>query len=71
MENPIIELATKIQKKYGENIETRVVGKLGPDHCPEIHVEIELPDGSIFRGKGNNQKIAKQNAARKALKDLS
>ena len=68
--NPIIELAEKCQKIYRKNIETRVLGKKGEDHCPTVYVEIELPDGQIFKGKGNNQKEAKQKAAQKALEKL-
>lgn len=68
--NPIIELAESIQKMYGKNIETRVVNKEGADHCPTITVEIELPSGETYQGKGSNQKEAKKAAALKALKDL-
>ena len=68
--NPIIELAEKIQKRFGANIETRVTGKTGADHCPVITVEIELPNGEIFTASGINQKEAKQKAAREALESL-
>lgn len=36
--NPIIELAELVQSMHGKNIETRVVGKSGADHCPTITV---------------------------------
>jgi dsRNA-specific ribonuclease len=40
--NPIIELAELVQRQYGKNIETRVLGKTGADHMPTVSVEIEL-----------------------------
>jgi dsRNA-specific ribonuclease len=66
--NPIVELAEKIQKRFGANIETRVTNKVGADHCPVISVEIELPNGEIFTASGKNKKEAKQKAAEIALK---
>ena len=68
--NPIIELAEKIQKRFGANIETRVTGKTGADHMPTVSVEIELPDGRVFEASGTNKRIAKQKAAREALESL-
>lgn len=68
--NPIVELAEKIQKRFGANIETRVTNKVGADHCPVISVEIELPNGDIFTASGINQKEAKQKAAKEALASL-
>jgi len=68
--NPIIELAELVQRQYGKNIETRVTGKTGADHCPVITVEIELPNGEIFTASGINKKEAKQKAAREALESL-
>lgn len=68
--NPIIELSEFIQRQFGESIETRVTGKSGPDHAPTISVEIELPDGRIFKASGTNKRIAKQRAAEKALLNL-
>jgi len=68
--NPIIELAELVQLQYGKNIETRVTGKTGADHCPVITVEIELPNGEIFTASGINKKEAKQKAAREALESL-
>jgi len=65
--NPIIELAELVQRQYGKSIETRVTGKTGADHMPNISVEIELPDGRKFTAYGTNKRIAKQKAAQKAL----
>ena len=65
--NPIIELAELTQRQFGANIETRVTGKTGADHMPTVYVEIELPDGRIFKASGTNKRIAKQKAAEKAL----
>ena len=69
--NPIVALNETIQKRFGQNILTRVMGKEGADHCPTISVEIELPDGSIFRASGSNQREAKQKAAQQALDSLT
>ena len=66
--NPIVELAELVQRQYGKNIETRVTGKTGADHCPIITVEIELPNGLIIEASGKNKKEAKQKAAEIALK---
>ncbi|WP_052910354.1 putative dsRNA-binding protein [Riemerella anatipestifer] len=70
MTNPIVKLAETCQKIYRENIITRVVKKEGLDHCPTITVEIELPDRRVFRASVENQKVAKQKAAKKALAKL-
>lgn len=56
--NPIIVLSELVQKKYGKNIETEVIGKRGFDHCPVIRVRITLPDGNYEEAVGSNQKIA-------------
>ena len=68
--NPIIELAELVQRQCGANIETRVLGKTGPDHMPTVSVEIELPDGRTFEASGTNKRIAKQKAAEKALAEF-
>jgi len=68
--NPIVELSEFSQKRWGKNIETRVIGKTGPDHNPIITVEVELPYGRIFTASGMNQKLAKQTAAENALLKL-
>lgn len=33
MENPIIRLGELTQRCYGKNIETKVIGQTGADHC--------------------------------------
>ena len=70
MNNPIVELAEKVQRKFRQSMVTRVIGKDGADHNPTITVEIELPNGKIYQASGINQKIAKQLAAEKALFEL-
>lgn len=70
MENPIVVLAERSQKRWGSNIETTVLGKTGPDHMPTVSVQIELPDGRIFKSSGVNQKEAKQKAALQALSEF-
>jgi dsRNA-specific ribonuclease len=68
--NPIVELTEKAQRKFRESMVKRVIGKEGADHNPTITVEIELPNGKIYKASGINQKIAKQKAAEKALAEL-
>ena len=34
---------------------------------PTVYVEIELPNGHIYKAEGNNKREAKQTAAMKAL----
>lgn len=70
MENPIIKLSEAVQEMYGQNIETRVVSKTGADHCPNITVEIELPNGDIYEATAGNKREAKQLAAQKALDEF-
>jgi len=67
-QNPIITLSEWSQKIFRQSIETAVIDKAGPDHCPLIIVHITMPDGEIFRGNGGNQKDAKKKAAEEALK---
>ena len=69
MQNPIIVLSEKCQKRYGENITTEVLSQEGAGHCPTIKVAITLPSGKVYVGTGSNQKVAKQNAATAALND--
>lgn len=66
-QNSIITLSELVQKHFGENIETSVVSKRGPDHCPTITVRIQLPDGETLFADGANKRIAKQKAAEGAL----
>lgn len=70
MENPIVTLSEKVQSRYGKNIETEVLGKTGPDHCPTVEVKITLPNGMFATAKANNQKLARQKAAEQLLKKL-
>ncbi len=70
MTNPIVELTERVQRKFRESMVTRVIGKEGADHNPTITVEIELPNGKVYKASGINQKIAKQKAAEKALEEL-
>ena len=69
-QNPIVLLGEKCQKIFGKSMVTRVVDKVGEDHCPIISIEIELPNGEIFSASGINQKEAKQKAAKIALESL-
>ena len=69
--NPIVALSETIQKRFRQNIQTRVTGKEGQDHCPVISVEIELPNGVKFRASGANQREARQKAAQQALDSLT
>ena len=69
--NPIIELAEIVQRVHGKNIETRVLGKTGPDHMPTVRVEIKLPDGRTFKSSGANKRVAKQKAAEIALSEIN
>ena len=68
--NPIVQLSEFVQKRFGENIETRLVSKKGADHEPTITAEIELPDGKKYSGTGLNKREAKQSAAKAALLNL-
>lgn len=69
MENPIVTLSELVQRTYGANIETRVAGKSGADHCPTIFVEVELPNGKLYTASGRNQKEAKKEVCLKALEE--
>lgn len=66
-DNPIIVLSELVQRRFGQNLEARVIGKRGQDHCPTISVSIVLPDGTEQTASGCNQKEAKQKAAKKLL----
>lgn len=69
MDNPIVELTERVQRKFRKSMVTRVIGKDGADHNPTIKVEIELPNGKVYKASGINQKFAKQIAAKNALGD--
>lgn len=66
-QNPVIILGELVQKKWGRNITTEVVGKSGYDHCPTIEVAITLPNGRVVRATGDNKQEAKRTAAREIL----
>lgn len=65
--NPIIELSEFVQKRFGQSITTKVVAKEGLPHIPTITVAIHLPNGETFTASGANKRLAKQEAAQKAL----
>ena len=69
--NPIIELAEKMQRIFGQNIETEVLTKEGQDHCPTVTVAIHLPNGKVYEASGSNKRIAKRKAAENALADFN
>ena len=66
-QNPVIILGELVQKKWGRNITTEVIGKSGYDHCPTIEVAITLPNGRVVRATGDNKQEAKRAAAREIL----
>mgnify|MGYP001006300378 FL=1 len=68
MKNVVSVLGETVQKKYGENIVTSVLGKRGPDNEPTVSVRIDLPNDKSYFGEGSNKHVAKENAAKEALK---
>ena len=66
---PIVELAEKCQKHFGESMTTEVISQTGPCHAPVIEVEIALPNGQVYTATGRNQRLAKQEAAKQALSE--
>lgn len=68
--NPIVELTESIQELYGQNIEFTAPIKDGPDHCPTVTVSLLLPNGKRYTASGSNQRLARQECARKALQEL-
>ena len=68
--NPIVELAETVQKLYGQNLEFTTPIKDGPDHCPTVTVSLLLPNGEKYTASGSNQRIARQECAKKALKEF-
>jgi len=65
--NPIVTLSEICQKRFGRNIETKVLDKVGADHSPTVTVSITLPNGNVYRAAGGNKRIAKRKAAEEAL----
>jgi len=53
------------QTKFGSNIEFGMAEKVGPDHCPEVTVEVHTRFGS-FVGTGSNKKFARAEAVKDA-----
>lgn len=48
----------------------RVVSRAGPAHAPEFEIELSLPDGRTWRGRGGSKREAERNAASLALREL-
>lgn len=69
-ENPIVKLSELVQRIYGSSLQTEVLGKTGPDHCPTVKVKITLPNGKYEIATGGNQKEAKKLAAQRLLKNF-
>ena len=65
----MIRLGLICQKRFKRNILTRVISQSGPDHCPTIEVEIELPNGVIYKGKGGSKAEAKEILAKRILRE--
>lgn len=55
------------QKKYGKNLTCELVSKTGADHCPRIKVRVTTPDGRSVVATGYNQRVARQEAAKRLL----
>jgi len=70
MKNQTSKLNETVQKIFRANIETAVLSVDGPPHEPIIKVIIVLPDNRTYNGIGTNKRLAKEQAAKKALKDL-
>lgn len=70
-ENPMIVLAEFYQKQYGKDILSKVIDVYGSADRQVIEVEIDCPDGGIFRAHASNQRIARRIAAEKALRQLN
>ena len=67
MYNIVSLLGELCQKRFGLNIETRVVSVTGPPHTPTVLIEIKLPNDKVYKATGSNKKEAKQRAASMAL----
>lgn len=60
-----------VQKKSGQTITYALLGESGPDHNKEFTAEVRLNGLPAGTGTGHNKKEAEQEAARKALEELS
>lgn len=70
-DNPINILQQILFKKFGAGkmfAKVVDVGTLNGDH--NVIVEMELANGKIYKGSGINWRVAKQEAAKKALEEL-
>lgn len=70
-DNPINILQQILFKKFGTGkmfAKVVDVGTLNGDH--NVIVEMELANGKIYKGSGINWRVAKQEAAKKALEEL-
>lgn len=65
----MIKLGLVAQRRFKKNILTRVISQSGPDHCPTIEVDIELPNGVTYKGKGVSKAAAKELLAKKILRE--
>lgn len=68
--NPIVQLSELIQRQYGTNLEFTTPIKKGADHCPEVTVDLILPNGVKYTATASNQKLARQECAKQALAEL-
>lgn len=66
--NPIVQLNESVQKLFGSN---PIYKDLKVEQIPCVTITIELPTGATFSGTGRNKKLAKANAARKALNEIA
>lgn len=60
-----------VQQNGEVHITYEVIGTTGPDHEREFTVEVTVEGDSYGIGKGNSKKRAEQQAAKKALEQLS
>lgn len=63
-------LQEELQKNGDILIEYRILSEKGPSHAKEFEVEVRANGSLIGNGRGNSKKVAEQDAARMALKDI-
>ncbi len=65
---------TALQEAYQANGQPlpryQLISRTGPDHAPLFEVEVCLPDGRSWRGRGHSRKEAERDAAREALRAI-
>lgn len=66
--NPVTELTEKVQKLFGASPIFDTPNVSDRSHCPTVSVYLTLPNGMVFKGTSTNQKLARAEAAKKALK---